>query len=51
MAVDMLEDMTDKKTAAYYPVQWQSRIYALICLLVLLVIVIAVTSVIGSTHI
>jgi iron complex transport system permease protein len=51
VAFEMLKDITVEKTSANYPVQWQSRIYALISLVILLVIVIIATSVIGSTHI
>ena len=51
MTFELLKDVTDKKQPAFYPVQWQSRIYALICLIIVLIIAVLVTSAIGSTHI
>lgn len=51
VALEQPEVIAVEKISAYYPVQWQSRIYALILLLILLVIVVIATSAIGSTHI
>jgi iron complex transport system permease protein len=51
MAVETIEDITDKKPTAYYPVPWKSRIYAFVCLLFLLIVVIIASSTVGSTHI
>ena len=51
MAFELLKDVTIEKPSEYYPVQWQSKIYAFIGLAILLVIVILGTAAIGSTDI
>ncbi|MEJ2738741.1 MAG: iron chelate uptake ABC transporter family permease subunit [Dehalococcoidia bacterium] len=47
----MLKDITIEKPSEYFAIQWQSRIYALIGLVILLVVVILGTAAIGSTDI
>lgn len=51
MALELLKNTTASETAAIYPVQWRSRIYAIVGLVILLGIVIIVTLAIGSTDI
>jgi iron complex transport system permease protein len=51
VTLELPEDISVKKASAYYPVHWQSRIYAFIFLLILLVIIVIATTAIGSTHI
>ena len=51
MAFELLKDVTIEKPSDFYAIQWQSRIYALIGLVILLVIVILSTAAIGSTDI
>ena len=51
MAFELLKDITIEKPSEYFAIQWQSRIYALIGLVILLVVVILGTAAIGSTDI
>lgn len=51
MALELLKDVTIPKTATAYPLQWRSRVYAIVGLVLLLGVVMVVTSAIGSTHI
>ena len=51
MALELLKHTTIPKTATTYPLQWRSRVYAIVGLALLLGIVVVMTSAIGSTHI
>ena len=51
MALELLRDTAIPKTAAVYPLQWRSRVYAIVGLVSLLGVVMVVTLAIGSTHI
>jgi len=51
MALELLKNTTTSGTAASYPMQWRSRIYAIVGLALLLGITIIVTLGIGSTDI
>jgi iron complex transport system permease protein len=51
MAVELLKEITIPKTATGYTLHWRSRLYAIAGLALLLVVAIAATSAIGSTHI
>ncbi|MFC1870460.1 FecCD family ABC transporter permease [Chloroflexota bacterium] len=51
MALELLKDIAIPKTATAYPLRWRSRLYTVVGLALLLVVVIAVASAIGSTYI
>jgi iron complex transport system permease protein len=51
MALGLLKNNTVPETAITYPMQWRSRIYAIVGLILLLGIVVLVTLAVGSTHI
>jgi len=51
MALELLKDVTIPKAATAYPLQWRSRVYAIVALVLLLGVVMVVTLAIGSTHI
>ena len=51
MALELLRDINLPKTATAYSLRWRSRIYAIAGLVLLLGVVVAATSAIGSTHI
>ncbi|HEX75886.1 MAG TPA: iron chelate uptake ABC transporter family permease subunit [Dehalococcoidia bacterium] len=51
MALELLKDITIPKTATAYPLQWRSRVYSIVGLVLLLGVIVVATSATGSTHI
>jgi iron complex transport system permease protein len=51
MALETLKNAILPKNATVYPIQWRSRVYAIVGLAILLGITVIVTLAIGSTHI